>query len=342
MKKILQIVLICITIIAFAQNKEIIKLKGSIPNNGENEYIALHVIDQRIDKTIGILPFDDHKETREVVFETSPNDDLGNWYRKSNYKGGKQELILVLKELKLSVKESGGTRDFGTIDFSVQAFAKERDEYHFLYKKDTVFAFSGKNVSDIMVKNIHHIFSGFLSLTYNKKPNMDILTINEASDYEGYIKNNYDIFKTETLKDGVYLDHISFFKQIPEDGNFVLEKNEHGGGVVRAIAEKDDGKKRKISASKMFAYVEKGKAYKRVSERFLELNRNENGFYLLSKPADIFSAQVSPFAMMGLAGVLIQSIATDRTNNDAVKEIYIDPLTGEYDISDENLNKLIQ
>ncbi|MEG0928235.1 hypothetical protein [Chryseobacterium sp.] len=333
MKKILQIVLICISIITFAQKKEIIKLKGNIPNNGDREYSALHVIDQRIDKTIGILPFDDHKETREVVFENSPNDDLGNWYRKSNYKGGKQELILVLKALKLSVNETGNTKNLGTIDFSVQAFAKEGEQYHFLYKKDTVFAFSNKDVSDVMVKNIHHIFSGFLLLTYNKKPYADILTLDEASDYEGYIKNNYEIFRTETLKEGIYLDHISFFKQIPEDGDFVLEKNGHSGGVVRAIAEKD-GKKKRISASKMFAYVENGKAYKKVSERFLELNRNKKGFYLLSKPADIFSTNASPFMMMGLAGVLIQSITTERINNDAVKEIYIDPLTGEYDISE--------
>lgn len=340
MKKILQVGLTCIMLLSFAQNKEIIKLKGSIPNNGETEYKGLSVIDQRKDKTIGILPFNDNKEMKEVAFESSPNDDLGNWYRKSNLKGGKKELVLVLNELKLSVKESNDRKKLGTMRFSAQTFSKEGDQYQFLYKKDTVFLFSHKEVSDIMVKNIQHVFSGLLALTYNKKPHNKILSLKEVSDYDGYIKNTYDIFKNEKLKDGIYLDHISFFKQIPEEGS-ALEKNEFMGTITRGTIEKN-GKVKKIPAHKIFAYVENGKAYKVLNDKLADLYRNDKGFYLVARPKDVFRKGINPaFAMFGIAGVLVGALGTEVFSDDTVKEIYLDPLTGEYDISDENLNKLI-
>lgn len=341
MKKWLSVIFICITVMSFGQNKEIIKLKGSIPNNGETEYKALAVIDQRQDKTIGILPFGEDKEMREVAFETSPNDDLGNWFRKSNLKGGKKELILVLNELRLSVKESNDKKKLGIMRFSAQTFSKEGDQYQFLYKKDTVFLFSHQDVSDIMVKNIHHVFSGLLTLTYHKQPQNEILSLNEVSDYEGYIKNTRDIFKNETLKDGIYLDYISFFKQTPEEGS-VLEKNEFMGTVTRGTIEKN-GKTKKLPTHKIFAYVENGKAYKILNDKLADLNRNEKGFYLVASPKDVFRKGINPaFAMFGIAGVLVGAVATEVFSNDTMKEIYLDPLTGEYDISDENLNKFIQ
>ncbi|MGG7439795.1 hypothetical protein ACQ7CU_17100 [Chryseobacterium arthrosphaerae] len=341
MKKFLQVALACTMLFCFAQNKEIIKLKGNIPNNSKNEYKGLTVIDQRKDKTIGVLPFDDSKEMREITFETSPDEDLGSWYRRSNFKGGKKELVLVLNELKLSVKESSDHKNLGILRFSAQTFSKEGMQYQFLYKKDTTFVFSHKNVSDIMVKNIHHVLSGFLSLTYQKEPHKDILSAGEVSDYEAHIKNTYAVFRNESLKDGIYLDYISFFKQIPEEGS-VLEKNEFMGTVTRGTTEKN-GKVKKISTRKIFAYVENGKAYKILNDKLVDLNRNDNGFYLLARPKDVFQKGIDPvFAMFGIAGVLADALATEVFSNDTVKEIYIDPLTGEYDLSDENLNKLIQ
>ena len=133
MKKFLQLVTTCLMIISFAQNKEIIKLKGDIPNNGEGDYNTLIVIDNRKDRTIGVLPFGDGKEMREVSFQTSPEDDLSEWYRKSNPKGGKQDLVLVLNDLRLSVKETYERKNIGTMKFSLQSFVKEGDKYHFLY-----------------------------------------------------------------------------------------------------------------------------------------------------------------------------------------------------------------
>jgi hypothetical protein len=54
------------------------------------------------------LPFGENKEMKEVVFPTTPSNDFGSWYTKSNYQGGGFEFILILKRLKLSVGETVG------------------------------------------------------------------------------------------------------------------------------------------------------------------------------------------------------------------------------------------
>lgn len=124
MKKFLQSILIFLTVFSFAQNKEFIKLKGNIPNNGEGDYNTLQVIDNRKDRTIGILPFGEDKTMKEVSFQNGIKEDLTDWYRKSNLKGGKQDLVFVVNDLRFSVKETGEKKNIGIMNFSLQSFAK--------------------------------------------------------------------------------------------------------------------------------------------------------------------------------------------------------------------------
>lgn len=339
MKKTLQVICSFLTIMAFSQEKEAFKFKGNIENYGKDTYESLTVIDQREDKRIGTIPFGEKKEMKEVTFPTNPNNDLGSWYKKHNQDGGNSELVMVLKKLKLKTGETAGKNTEGTIDFSVQTFSKDGDEYRFLYKKDTVFTFNQKNVSEFMVKNVSSIFYAFLNKTYKSKPKGNAVTINELADYESYVKNNCQACKNEQLKDGIYLDHASFFNQVPEVGDYVLEKNEKGE-VTRAVKE-ENGKKIKISAHKIFAYVEDGKAYKKVLKGFLDLNKNENGFYVLSNRGYLFSAPSSnSLGMFGLIGGIADAIQQGAEQNKMKKgdkiEIYIDSLTGEYDFPTES------
>ncbi|ASK31224.1 hypothetical protein CEY12_14430 [Chryseobacterium sp. T16E-39] len=339
MKKLLQIVCSFMIITTFSQGKETIKFKGNIWNYENETYKSLTVIDQREDKNIGTLPFGDQKEMKEVAFPTTPENDLGSWYSKSNDEGRKSEsvLVLVLKKLKLNVGETVGKNTIGTIDFSAQTFSKEGSKYRFLYKKDTVFTLSHKDVAEFMVKNISTIFSVFITKTYHAKPIGNTVSVNELSDYESYLKNNYEVYKRDQLKDGVYLDHVSFFNQKPEPGNYLLEKNDKGE-VTKAIKE-ENGKKNKISAYKMFVYVENGKAYKRVLSGFLELNQNEKGFYIVSNRGYLFPAGSSGLGMFGLIGsvadVIQQGAEQKKMKKGDKTEIYIDPLTGEYDFPTE-------
>ncbi|SDQ44341.1 hypothetical protein SAMN05421664_1621 [Chryseobacterium soldanellicola] len=347
MKKILQITLIFVSIISFAQAQEIIKERGNLSNPKGNIYKSLEVIDQREEQKIGEMPFGDNKEMKEIVFPTSINTFLSQWYTDSNHKGGKHEMVLVLKKLKAYLGETEGKETEGDIEFSAQTFLKEGDTYKFLYKKDTVYSFRSKNISDVMMKNIPVVFAMFLKKTYTLKPKENPVAIDALTDYESYVKANSEAYRNEKLKDGIYLNHTSFMNQTPEPGNYVLEKNEKGA-VLKAIKE-ENGKKDKISANEMFIYVENGKAYKKTFSGFLELNKNDRGFYLISNRGYILPVQNSAVFLsvgagqggmyggiaVGLVGILERGFRQNKARRSDTFAIYIDPQTGEYDFSEE-------
>ena len=338
MKKLFQIVFCFMAVLSFSQSIEAIKFKGNITRFDGVTYKGFNVLDQRQDKSIGILPFNENKEMKEVVFSTTPENDFKAWFSRGNTLDGKNELVLILKKLKLSTGESDGKKTNGNMDFSAQIFQKEGDKYRFLYKKDTAFAFQDKRVSELMVKNIPVIFSEFIKKAYTLEPSKDAVLLNNLSDYEAYVKNKYEAFKSDKLKDGIYLDFNSFLNQNPLKGNFELERNDKGE-VTKAIKIEND-KKEKISANKMFAYVENGKAYKKTMSGFIEINKNENGFYIIANRGQIFPADYnSTYGMFGLIGAVAGSIEQaskqKKMKNEDKQEVYIDNLTGEYDFQDK-------
>ncbi|UWX59916.1 hypothetical protein N0B40_16035 [Chryseobacterium oranimense] len=338
MRKLMQLLFTFAAIISFSQSKEAIKFKGNILNYTENTYKSFKVIDQREDKQIGTLPFGEQKEMKEVVFPTTPDNDFSTWYLKSNQTGASTEFVMVLKRLKLSTGDSDGKKTEGKIDFSAQTFAKNGDKYRFLYKKDTVFTFYDKEISELMVKNIPTIFSVFIKKSYSLNPVGNSVSFSELGDYGNYVNNNYAALKEGELKDGIYLDYISFFNQTPEPGSYTFELN-NKGDITRAVKE-ENGKKTKIPAYKMFAYVEKGKARKMTFSGFLDLDKDEHGFYITANRGHLFPVQSnSTYGMFGLiggiAGAIEQGARQKKMKNGDVGKVYIDSLTGEYDFPDE-------
>ncbi|MBV8327106.1 hypothetical protein [Chryseobacterium sp.] len=340
MKKLLQVIFTCIAVISFSQTKEEIKFKGNILNYTDYAYKAFKVIDQREDQQIGTLPFGDKKEMREIVFPNNPGVDFNAWFAKSNgYATGNTEFVMVLKKLKLSIGESNGKTTEGNIDFSAQTFAKNGDKYQFLYKKDTVFTFNNKEIAEYMVKNIPVIYSVFIKKSYSLKPSAREVEIRDLADYEQYVKSNTLALKEGPLKDGIYLDHASFFNQTPEPGNFTFETNTKGE-ITKALKE-EDGKKTKIQAYKMFAYVDKGKVYKHTFSGFMELNKDEKGYYVIANRGHLFPVAVNnTYGMFGLiggiAGAIEQGERQKKMKKQDTGKVYIDPMTGEYDFSDES------
>ena len=347
MKKIFQITFILFSIISFAQSEEVIKDRGNLSNPKGNIYKSLDIIDQREDKKIGEMPFGDDQKVKEIVFPGTANDFLSKWYTDSNHKGGKHELVLVLKKLKASIVESVENEKEGNIEFSAQTFLKEDDHYSFLYKKDTVYSFKSKNISDVMVKNIPVIFAMFLKKTYTKKPDEKYASIDALTDYESYIKNNAEVYKNTPLKDGIYINYYAFLHQNPLPGKYIFEKN--GKGEVVKAVKNENGKKDRVSAHEIFAYVENGKINKKTYSGFIEMNKNEKGYYLFSNRGYILPVQNSAvFASVGegqvgmyggvavgLIGILERSSRQSKLKKEELTEIYIDLLTGEYDFSNE-------
>ncbi|WP_449388835.1 hypothetical protein [Chryseobacterium lineare] len=348
MKKLLQIILIFVSVLIFSQKQEIIKERGNLSNPKGNIYKSLEVIDQRADQNIGELPFGDNKEMREIIFPATVGDFLGKWYADSNHKGGKYEMVLVLKHLKTYLGETNGKETEGDIEFSAQAFMKEGDQYKFIYKKDTVYSFKSRNISDVMMKNIPVVFAMFLKKTYTVKPRENAVSLDALTDYEGYVRNNSAAYKNDQLKDGVYLSHEAFMNQTPEHGKYILEKNANGS-VTKAVKE-ENGKKNRISAREMYGYVENGKPYKQTYSGFQELNKNDRGFYLISNWGYLVPARNSSLFIsvggatnggvygglaVGLVGLFEKSMRQSRMRREDKFPVYIDPLTGEYDFSEE-------
>ncbi|AYN00817.1 hypothetical protein [Chryseobacterium sp. 3008163] len=343
MKKIIRIIFILFSVICFAQGEEIIKERGNLSNPKGNIYKSLEVIDQREDKKIGEMPFGDDKKVREIVFPVTANAFLSKWYTDSNHKGGKHELILVLKKLKTTIGETSSKETEADVEFSAQTFLKEGDRYSFLYKKDTVYSFKSKNISDVVVKNIPVVFAMFMKKTFTKKADDKFVTSDALADYESYVKSNSEAYTSSQLKDGIYLDHQSFLHQAPLQGKYIFERN--GKGDVTKAIKDENGKKDKISAHEMFAYIENGKIYKHTFSGFMEVFKNEKGFYLMSNRGNILPVKPSSFSVgvggvyngiaIGLVSVIDRSIIQNKMKRDEIMEIYIDPLTGEYDFSDE-------
>lgn len=343
MLKINQIIFILFSVICFAQGEEVIKERGNLSNPKGNIYKSLEVIDQRDDKKIGEMPFGDGKEIKEIVFPSTANDFLSKWYTDSNHKGGKHEMVLVLKKLKSSIGETSGKETEAEVEFSAQTFVKEGDHYSFLYKKDTVYSFKSKNISEVVVKNIPVIFAMFLKATYMKKAAEGFVTSEVLGDYESYVKSNSEAYLNISLKDGIYLDHSSFLHQTPLQGKYIFERN--GKNEVTRAVKEENGKKDKISAHEMFVYIENGKIYKHTYSGFLEVHKNDKGYYLVSNRGIILPAKYSTFTVgvggmygglaIGLVSVIDRSLRQSKMKRDEMVEIYIDPLTGEYDFSNE-------
>lgn len=276
---------------------------------------------------------------REVSFSKTPNGDLSEWFAKSNGepKEGKHDLVLLLKRLKVKSGENINDQSSANIDFSVQIFWKDGNKYHFIYKKDTVFSYVATDVSKTIVKAIPKIFTTILNKSISLKPYGGYVSQSDLSDFETYSRERFSAFNNLTLKEGIYTDYISFFQQNPESGNFTFERNEKGE-VLRAIKE-ENGQKVKIPSRKMFAYVENGKAYKLTFFGFTELLKNEKGFYVFSNRGFLFPVQTNAtYGMFGLIGGIAEAIDQSGKQKKQQKadkvEIYIDPLTGEYDFPD--------
>ncbi len=110
MKKLFQAFFFLLAVLLFSQAKEVIKFKGNITRFDDITYKDFKVLDQRQDQSIGVLPFGESKEMKEVIFPTTPENDFKVWYDKGNSLSGQNELLLILKRLKLSTGESDGKK----------------------------------------------------------------------------------------------------------------------------------------------------------------------------------------------------------------------------------------
>lgn len=320
-----------------AQKTEVVELKQSIKDRKGNTK-AITVIDNRADKEIGNIPF--RKETLTLKFA---NDDLKSyiedWFSKDNKAKGNNDIVLMLEDLKAYNENPKEKTSMTKIKFKFSSFIKRNDKYYFLNRTQNVIT-SDSNFPKYIASQISNVVTGIIKESYVSVPLRSAMSEEDLTNYEKYVTGNSPLFGGTELKDGVYKDFRSFYEQKPEP-NYVTDKNKKG----RVTHIKDinaDVNNEIIGNEEVFGYIENGKAYRSTPAGYLEMIRDEKGFYVVATKAELFPANNGNGEMIGamaggmigaLIGAAIDSGSNRRGKNvdtSDIPNVYMDSLTGKY------------
>ncbi|UCA58394.1 hypothetical protein KB553_15240 [Chryseobacterium rhizoplanae] len=335
MKKVFFFLMIAVSL--SAQKTEVVELKQNIKDRKGNTK-AITVIDNRADKEIGNIPF--RKETFTLKFA---NDDLKSyiedWFSKDNKAKGNNDIVLMLEDLKAYNENPEEKTSMTKIKFKFSSFIKRNDKYYFLNRTQNVIT-SDSNFPKYIASQISNVVTGIIKESYVSVPLRSAMSEEDLTNYEKYITGNSPLFGGTELKDGVYKDFRSFYEQKPEP-NYVTDKNKKG----RVTHIKDinaDVNNEIIGNEEVFGYIENGKAYRSTPAGYLEMIRDEKGFYVVATKAELFPANNGNGEMIGamaggmigaLIGAAIDSGSNRRGKNvdtSDIPNVYMDSLTGKY------------
>lgn len=326
-----------------AQKTEVVELKQSIKDR-KGTTKSITVIDNRPDKEIGNILH--HKETFTFKFA---NDDLKNyienWFLSDNKTKGNNDIILLFEELKVYNGEQEGKYTIGKTKIKFSSFIKKNNKYYFLNRIQNVIISDQKltpNVPRNIVSNISNIMCTVIRESYTSLPFGVPIPEEELMNYEKYLIQNSPVFSVAELKDGVYKDFKSFYEQKPEP-NYITDKNKKG----RVTNIKDinaNVNEEIIYNEEVFGYIENGKAYRSAPVGYLEILKDDKGFFVIANPSELYlpndGGAAATIAMSGgLIGGLIGGIVDygsdprRRTNNvdtSGMPNVYLDSLTGKY------------
>ncbi|WP_435524538.1 hypothetical protein [Chryseobacterium indoltheticum] len=250
-------------------------------------------------------------------------------------------MVLLLEELKVYNEQApNDLANYPKTKIKISSFLKRNDRYYFINRFNNVIIedYTDSKAGKSITKNILEVIVEFIKDSYSSLVLRNQIPENQLENYEAYLSTNNKSLNQE-LKDGVYLSFKSFFEQTPSSQH-TLEKNKKG--EVKKIVNNQD---LKISISEVFCYVDNGKAYRITPVGFLEMKKDENGFYILSSRTQLFAQKAGTGAMIGgiaggMVGVLVGAAIDSESNKGVAKgfgfktptitKVYIDPLTGAF------------
>ena len=325
------------TVSLSAQKTEVIELKQSIKDRKGNTK-SITVIDNRPDKEIGTIPY--RKETFTLKFA---NEDLKNyiedWFSKDNKVKGNNDIVLMLEDLKVYNENPEKKSSMTKAKFKFSSFIKRNNKYYFLNRTQNVVA-SDSNFPKYIAGQLSNVITGIIKESYISVPLGGSISEEDLTNYEQQVIESSPLFAGRELKDGVYKDFRSFYEQKPEP-NYVTDKNKKG----RVTNIKDTNatlNEEVIDNEKVFGYIENGKAYRSTPAGYLEMIKDDKGFYVVATKEELFPASNGSGAMIGamtggivgaLIGAAIDSGSQRRGKNVDTSEmpnVYIDSLTGRY------------
>ena len=321
--------LLFLPVFTFSQKTQEIYLMGTIKDKS-NTTKSISVIDLRDTKDLGTVTF----KAKQVEFIFPKNDAeifFNDWFAKFNKEPkGSNKIVLVLEKLQFANNPTQDGKNHFTADFRASTFSEKEGQYFFLSRVNNLYKpyqDYPENPTGIAL-TVTQIFQALLNKSYTKTPSIVALSKESLSDYETSLVPGLPAIKNTELAAGIYSDFESFFSQIPLLG-YELIRNSNN--ELKSAKKGEET----IPSYKIFAYVEGNKAYLNTAAGFLELEKDENGFFVTSNEGTLNPAQMnSSYAMFGLIGAGIGAIETSAKNKAARKlstsKIYIDALSGRY------------
>ena len=325
----IKLLLLFFSVLVYSQQNHKVKLNMSIKDKSKSTK-SLTVIDQRTNSSIGEISTS--KKNHILVFPTNNmKDDVENWFLRDNKNSeGEKEIVIIVEKFKVQKNENGIS---GTIDQKLSSFVKKGNGFYFIDQVNEQKDWKSEGQSpilDLISTKAAFALSEFIESSYTKQPNPRYLTENELMNFEKNLTKN---FFEMNLKDGVYEDFLSFVKQKPND---LLTIVKYDSGKPKKAVKRTDGS----SNYKIFGYVENGKAYRCTPVGFLEMNKDEKGYYVLSNKLELEPELNNTAAMAGgliggITGALIGTVIDATISSENRKkaehfEVYIDPLSGVY------------
>lgn len=264
---------------------------------------------------------------------------IEDWFSKDNKAKGNNDIVLMLEDLKAYNENPEEKTSMTKIKFKFSSFIKRNDKYYFLNRTQNVIT-SDSNFPKYIASQISNVVTGIIKESYVSVPLRSAMSEEDLTNYEKYVTGNSPLFGGTELKDGVYKDFRSFYEQKPEP-NYVTAKNKKGR--VTHIKDINANVNNEIIGNEeVFGYIENGKAYRSTPAGYLEMIRDEKGFYVVATKAELFPANNGNGEMIGamaggmigaLIGAAIDSGSNRRGKNvdtSDIPNVYMDSLTGKY------------
>jgi hypothetical protein len=321
--------------LVFAQKKEIIDFKYRL-NDPKSTVKSIEVIDAREDKDVG--KFTRKDKTYTFSFPTgNAESDIENWFEKDNKKRGARELVIVLDKIKLYEKKALDKTDLAKIFISASSYEKIGTEYFLLQVIDgtkIINTWEYQNIGDKLASSLGMSLNKFITESYTLTPSKITVPEDQLKNYDEYLAQNLSALKTDHLQDGVYKDYVSFFNQKPLTGYELIKDKD--GNVIRA-----EGKNETLRPpQQIFIYVENGIAYKSTFGGFYKIDKDDQGFYIISGLTLLSQGLKNYYIPSGggdiksgieaLGGAILNREQEKMLEKEEKEKVYISPLTGEY------------
>lgn len=322
------------SVLIFAQKTQSIQLTQNIKDK-DKAAKSLTIIDHRDQKNIG--PVSHQGQPFEIQFKDNQIEKaIQDWFFSDNKKSGNTDFVVVVEDLK-AYDELKEKSTVGKLHVKLSSFVKKDDKYYFVHRISENYSFLPKydtHIPRMAATKIAMVLSKFINETYSISPNDFAMSNNELIKYEEINLKQIKSLNNDVLSDGVYVDFKSFANQKPNKA-YSVYKNKKGfvTGFMNA-KELPVG-----NGTKFYGYVENGIPYRQTPIGFLEMERDDKGFYIISSKNELFPEGGSENVLLGavaggvVGGVIVAVIESSKKrdpNAPGMGKVYLDSLTGAY------------